>query len=98
MEAAFLNHGPMTSALEQVIEPYRDELQQYGEMLALFVRHEVSFVPASTGRIGCQERIPRHFGALCAPEPERGIYAASTLPGLRASKRHKCRAPKTRFV
>src|SRR5688572_28865238 len=40
---------------------------------------------------------PRHFDALCAPEPERGIYAASTLLILRALKRHKCRAPRITF-
>src|SRR5207247_519512 len=28
-------HGPMTATLEQVIEALRNELQQYGEMLAL---------------------------------------------------------------
>jgi len=31
--------------------------------------------------------------AQCAPEPERGIHAASTSLGADTRKRHECRAP-----
>src|SRR6185369_17709341 len=40
---------------------------------------------------------PNEF-AHFAPEPERGIYAASMSTCKRAMKRHQCRAPKLRFM
>ena len=41
---------------------------------------------------------PDILARFAPPEPERGIYAASTLPKLWTSKRNKCRAPKIRFM
>jgi hypothetical protein len=51
-----------------------------------------------TPSLSSKERTPQHVDALCALEPERGIYAASTLPVVWASKRHQCRAPNIRFM
>jgi hypothetical protein len=51
-----------------------------------------------TPALSPEERPPQHFGGRYAPEPDRGIYAASTSDVLATWTRQKQRAPKTRFM
>ena len=47
----FFCHGPMTATLEQVIEALRDELQQYGEMLALLEAQHAAVARRESGSV-----------------------------------------------